>query len=111
MDKKSILTIKETVERSHEEGMPITEYTLRRALKSGAIKCRIVGKKYLIAWENVERWFMCVDGQDNHPVPQAEPVTVSTEKYPGNNEYYIGVRRLTKKPKANVKTIRPILEG
>lgn len=65
---KTILTIGETVARAKECGMPITQYTLRKALRSGAIPCRIVGKKYLIAWDNVERWLMCSDGSDNGPL-------------------------------------------
>ena len=68
MPEKSILTIQETVERSRQKGMPLTEYTLRRALRSGAIPCRVVGKKYLIAWTNVENWLLCSDGADNAPV-------------------------------------------
>lgn len=65
MPEKTILSIQETVSRSREMGMPISEYTLRRAIHSGAIPCRVIGKKYLIAWQNVERWLMCVDGADN----------------------------------------------
>ena len=65
---KQILTISETVARSREKGMPISEYTLRRAVRSGAIPCRVVGKTYLIAWRNVEHWLLCDDGQDNPPV-------------------------------------------
>lgn len=65
MPDKSILTIQETVNRAKERGMPISEYTLRRALRSGAIPCRLVGRKYLIAWPNVERWLLCTDGSDN----------------------------------------------
>lgn len=65
MAEKQILTIQETVARAKREGMPVSEYTLRRALRSGAIPCRTVGKKYLIAWKNVVRWLMCEDGQDN----------------------------------------------
>lgn len=65
MPEKAILTIKETVERSQERGMPLSEYTLRRALRTGAIPCRVLGKKYLIAWQNVEKWLMCADGADN----------------------------------------------
>lgn len=68
MTEKSILTIKETVERSVARGMPITEYTLRRAIRSGAIPCRVVGKRYLIAWDNVVRWLMCADSSDNVPI-------------------------------------------
>lgn len=65
---KQVLTIKETVMRSREKGMPISEYTLRRAVRSGAIPCRVIGKTYLIAWRNVERWLLCDDGQDNPPL-------------------------------------------
>ncbi len=68
MPEKAILTIKETVERSQERGMPLSEYTLRRALRTGAIPCRVLGKKYLIAWQNVENWLTCADGADNAPV-------------------------------------------
>lgn len=74
MTEKSILTIQETVARSRDKGMPISEYTLRRALRTGAIPCRTVGKKYLIAWENVERWLMCSDGADNRPAETSPAV-------------------------------------
>lgn len=67
MSEKVVLTIKETVERSQQKGMPLSEYTLRRALRTGAIPCRVVGKKYLIAWTNVEKWLMCSDSYDNAP--------------------------------------------
>lgn len=80
MAEKTILTIHETVERSRAYGMPLSEYTLRRALRTGAIPCRMVGKKYLIAWPNVVRWLMCEDGADNCPafdVPVIRPVSLS----------------------------------
>lgn len=67
MPEKTILTIKETVQRAAELGMPISEYTLRRAIRSGRIPCRIIGRKYLIAWQNVERYLTCADGCDNIP--------------------------------------------
>ena len=51
---KKILSIKETVEKAKDTGMSISEYTLRRAIKSGLIPHRKVGRTYLIAWENVE---------------------------------------------------------
>lgn len=72
MPEKSILSIQETVERSRQRGMPVSEYTLRRALHTGAIPCRIVGRKYLIAWSNVERWLLCNDGADNLPAPSVD---------------------------------------
>jgi len=67
MHEKAILSIMETVDRSKERGMPISEYTLRKAIRSGAIPCRIIGKRYFIAWANVERYLTCADGADNIP--------------------------------------------
>ena len=63
--KQDILNIRETVERCKLRGIPLSEYTLRRALKRGAIPCRIVGRTYRISWANVERWLSCEDGADN----------------------------------------------
>lgn len=74
MPEKTILTIKETVERSRQKGMPLSEYTLRRALHTGAIPCRVMGKKYLIAWPNVENWLMCTNGADNTPIASSKGI-------------------------------------
>lgn len=60
--------LKGTVARAHSEGYAVSEYTLRRAVRSGAIPCRVVGRTYLLAWSNVVRWLMCEDGSDNAPV-------------------------------------------
>lgn len=81
MAEKQILTIQETVSRAKSEGFPISEYTLRRAVRSGAIPCRIVGKTYLIAWQNVKRWLLCEDGQDNAPVTHM-PASVGIRRVP-----------------------------
>lgn len=62
---REILNIQETLARAAQEGIPISEYTLRRALRSGAVPCRIVGRTYLIAWSNFIKWLMCEDGSDN----------------------------------------------
>lgn len=69
-----ILNIRETLNRAQDQGIPISEYTLRRAIKSGAVPCRIVGRTYLISWSNVMRWLTCEDGADNAPVAPAEPI-------------------------------------
>ena len=74
MPEKIILTIKETVIRSQQLGMPLSEYTLRRAIRTGAVPCRVLGKKYLIAWPNVEDWLMCVNGADNMPEPAVNDI-------------------------------------
>ena len=81
MRNNNILTISETVKRAKAEGYPLSEYTLRRALRSGAIPCRTVGRKYLIAWQNVVKWLLCEDGQDNAPVTLA-PATAGIRRVP-----------------------------
>jgi len=69
-----ILNIRETLNRAQDQGIPISEYTLRRAIKSGAVPCRIVGRTYLISWSNVMRWLTCEDGADNAPAAPAGPI-------------------------------------
>ena len=64
---KEIQNIQETLACAREYGIPLSEYTLRRALKSGVLPCRIVGRTYFISWTNVMRWLMCEDGSDNAP--------------------------------------------
>lgn len=68
MAEKMVLTIGETVQRSKAEGYPLTEYTLRRALRMGVIPCRRVGRRYLIFWPNIVRFLECADGQDIAPL-------------------------------------------
>lgn len=72
MSNRDVLNVQQTVERARTEGLPLSEYTLRRAIRSGAIPCRRVGKKYLVYWPNVTRWMTCADGADNTPLPSTE---------------------------------------
>lgn len=39
---------------------------IRRAIRSGQLPCRIVGRTYLISWDNLVRWLNCVDGGDSY---------------------------------------------
>ena len=64
-----VLKIKEAVARAREQGMNISEYTLRRAIQSGTLPCRIIGKTYLISWKNLLDWVTCADSCDN-PAPK-----------------------------------------
>ena len=41
-----VLKIRDAVARARESGMDISEYTLRRAIRSGPLPCRIVGRTY-----------------------------------------------------------------
>lgn len=63
-----VLTIKEAVQRSKAEGMPVSEYTLRRIIKSGRVPIRRVGQKMLLYYPNLVRYLTCADGADNIPV-------------------------------------------
>lgn len=60
-----ILKIRDAVVRARENGMDISEYTLRRAIHSGQLPCRIVGRTYLISWQNLVKWVTCADSCDN----------------------------------------------
>ena len=80
---KEIMNIQETLASARECGIPLSEYTLRRALKTGALPCRIVGRTYFISWTNVMRWLMCEDGSDNAPSTITSP--------PGKS----GIRRIS----------------
>ena len=59
-----ILKIKEAAQRAKEYGMSISEYTIRRAIRSGQLPCRVIGRTYLISWKNFVEWATCEDGGD-----------------------------------------------
>lgn len=67
-----MLTIREAVDRAKQEGIPISEYTLRRWVKSGAVPVRVAGKKQLIYFPNLVRYMQCVDGGDIKPPQVAD---------------------------------------
>ena len=60
-----VLKIREAVARAKSMGMPVSEYTVRRAIRSGQLPCRIVGRTYLITWTNFMNWITCTDSADN----------------------------------------------
>ena len=62
-----VLTIREAVQRSKAEGLPVTEYTLRHWVRIGAIPTRKVGQKVLLFYPNLVRFLQCEDGCDNQP--------------------------------------------
>lgn len=64
----SVVTIREAVKRSKEDGMPVSEYTLRHWVKSGAIPVRKVGQKVLLYYPNLLRYLQC---EDSKPTPPA----------------------------------------
>lgn len=66
-----VLTVREAVNRSKAEGMPVSEYTLRRMIKNGLVPVRQVGKKMLLYYPNLVRYLTCADGADNIPIVAA----------------------------------------
>lgn len=68
-----VVTIREAVQRAKADGLPISEYTLRRWVKTGAIPTRKVGQKALLFYPNLVRYLQCEDGSDNTPFAVAAP--------------------------------------
>lgn len=67
----NVVTIREAVQRARNDGMPVSEYTLRHWVKSGAIPVRKVGQKVLLYYPNLLRYLQCEDGKDNQPATVA----------------------------------------
>ena len=63
----NVVTVREAVQRAKADGLPVTEYTLRRWIKTGAIPVRNVGSKALLFYPNLVRFLRCEDGSDNAP--------------------------------------------
>ena len=62
-----IMNMKQVAEKAEEAGIPLSEYTLRRAIREGQLPCRIVGRTYLISWDNVMRWLRCEEPEITTP--------------------------------------------
>lgn len=63
----NVVTVREAVQRAKADGLPVTEYTLRHWIRTGAIPVRSVGSKALIFYPNLVRFLQCEDGADNAP--------------------------------------------
>lgn len=63
----NVVTIRECVQRAKADGLPVSEYTLRQWVKTGAIPARKVGTKALIYYPNLVSFLQCADGSDNAP--------------------------------------------
>lgn len=64
----SVLTIREAVQRAKADGLPVSEYALRRWVRLGAIPVRKAGSKFLLFYPNLVRYLQCADGGDNGPI-------------------------------------------
>ena len=68
-----VVTIREAVQRAKADGLPISEYTLRHWVRTGAVPTRKVGQKALLFYPNLVRYLQCEDGADNKPATVAAP--------------------------------------
>lgn len=67
----NVVTVREAVKRAKLDGFPISEYTLRQWIKTGAIPVRKAGTKVLIFYPNLVKYLQCEDGADNKPATVA----------------------------------------
>lgn len=63
-----VLTIREAVSRARAEGLPVSEYSLRRWVRSGVIPVRRAGSKQLLYFPTLVSFLRCEDGGDVQPV-------------------------------------------
>lgn len=54
-----VLTIRETVQRAKADKLPVSEYTLRRWIKTGVLPVRKVGAKALVFYPNLVKYLKC----------------------------------------------------
>lgn len=64
----NVMTVRGAVARAKEDGLPVSEYTLRSWIKAGLIPIRRAGCKQLIYYPNLVRYLQCEDGGDIQPV-------------------------------------------
>lgn len=69
-----VVTIREAVYRAKTEGLPVSEHTLRRWVKSGAVPARQAGNKTLLFYPNLVRYLTCQDGGDVIPTVAATDI-------------------------------------
>ena len=71
MTKSDINTVPKLAQRAKADGLPISEYTIRRLIKTGAIPARYIGPKPVASYSALVRYFSCEDGCDNAPATVA----------------------------------------
>ena len=62
-----VLTVREAVQRAKGDGLPISEYSLRQWVRTGAIPVRQIGRKTLIFYPNLVRFLQCSGESSNFP--------------------------------------------
>ena len=68
---RQVVTIREAVRRSQDDGIPVSEYALRQWIRLGLIPTRTIGQKALLYYPNLVRHIQCEDNCDNKPATVA----------------------------------------
>jgi len=66
-----VVTVRQAVQRAKNDGFPVSEYTLRMWIKTGALPVRKAGAKLLILDRNRGGDRRCADGGDIKPATVA----------------------------------------
>ncbi len=69
MTAKNVLTVREAVQRARDDGLAVSEYSLRQWIKAGKLPIRQAGQKTLLYYPNLVHFIQCEDGGDNIPKP------------------------------------------
>lgn len=67
-----INTVPELAKRAKADGLPVSAYTIRKLIKQGTIPARYIGRKPVVSYAALVRYFSCEDGCDNAPATVAE---------------------------------------
>lgn len=74
MAKSDIGTVPQHAKRAKAEGIPVSEFTIRRMIKQGIIPARYIGKKAVFSYNALIHYLSCADGADNvQPAMVAAP--------------------------------------
>lgn len=65
----NVVTIREAVQRAKTDGIPVSEYTLRKWVRTGVVPARKAGTKMLLFYPNLVSYLRCEGGGDNQPAP------------------------------------------
>lgn len=61
----NIVTIREAVQRTKTDGIPVSEYTLRQWVKNGEVPVRRIGQKALLYYPNLVKYLQCEGDTDD----------------------------------------------
>ena len=72
MAEPDINTIPKLAQRAKADGLPISEYAIRRLIRTGVLPARYIGPKAVASYSALVRYFSCEDGCDNAPATQIQ---------------------------------------